>query len=126
VSCSSIALHRPSVTNFSRKRLKEVGLAEREGIVVVVHDVEIIRPVVAASAAVARFTAAERALAVLRDNDSKKSLALLCSCANSMDVTEVPKHKGPSDSSKDDLSDDLKDIAEVSEILTQMNDSSCA
>ncbi|KAF9484901.1 hypothetical protein BDN70DRAFT_871881 [Pholiota conissans] len=58
----------------------------REGITVAVHGQVVVGPIVSTSLNVAKFLAAERALAILRNPESPKSLSCLCDCAMSMDV----------------------------------------
>ncbi|KAF5386991.1 hypothetical protein D9615_001961 [Tricholomella constricta] len=53
---------------------------ESEGMAVLVHDILVAGPIVAASRSVARFVAAEKALHLLRDSDGAKSLSRLCDC----------------------------------------------
>ena len=67
-------------------RKRKEGNSDQEGIVVVVHDTTIVGPIFSASLALARFAAAERAHAILRDTESKKCLQRLCTCALAMQV----------------------------------------
>jgi endoribonuclease Dicer len=93
----------------------------------VVHEQVIVGPIVSASLTVAKFLAADRALAILKDPESEKSLTSLCDCAMSMDTmrSSLPVTAPGSllvDSAElfvdtDDLLD--KDIQEVADILTR-------
>jgi hypothetical protein len=71
-------------SSVHRKRKKENS--DQEGIVVVVHDTTIVGPIFSTSLALARFAAAERAHAILRDTESKKCLQRLCTCALAIQV----------------------------------------
>ncbi|KAF8158731.1 type III restriction enzyme [Pholiota molesta] len=110
-----------------KTELKTTERWERQGITVVVHEQVIVGPIVSASLTVAKFLAADRALAILKDSESEKSLTSLCDCALSMDTmrSSLPV-TGPGsllvDSAElfvdtDDLLD--KDIQEVADILTR-------
>ncbi|KAF4614984.1 hypothetical protein D9613_003301 [Agrocybe pediades] len=68
------------------KRTKEIGLVDKEGVAVLVHGVEVVGIVTSSSRSISKFAAAERALAVLRDENSANSLSKLCDCATAMDV----------------------------------------
>lgn len=110
-----------------RTELKTTERWERQGITVVVHEQAIVGPIVSASLNVAKFIAADRALAILKDSESEKSLASLCDCAMSMDTmrSSLPVTVPGSllvDSAElfidtDDLLDE--DVQEVIAILTR-------
>ena len=60
--------------------------SEREGIIVNVHDCVVVGPIVSATTSLARFAAAERALAILQDVQSTKSIKRLCTCSLAVQV----------------------------------------
>ncbi|KDR81905.1 hypothetical protein GALMADRAFT_59401 [Galerina marginata CBS 339.88] len=71
---------------FFEKRVKATDLLEREGFAVLVHGNVIVGPIVSSSLNTAKFAAAERALGILRDQSSERSLSHLCDCATTMEV----------------------------------------
>ncbi|KAJ3491957.1 hypothetical protein NLJ89_g11286 [Agrocybe chaxingu] len=96
-----------------RKVVKEASQwdAEQEGIAVLLHDHLLVAPVVWSSLAVSKFIAAERALAVLQNTDSDRSLAKLCTCSSPMLVDGKDGKEGTP-------STDCHDAQEVVDLLT--------
>jgi len=84
---------------------------EREGYVVLVHGDVLVGPIVATSLPVAKGVAGERALAILRDNPSEKSLHNLCACKMVMQVDSL--------SISEAQDSDIADVEEVVNILSQ-------
>ena len=80
-----------------RKKQKLHGSIQVDGIAVLVHNTVVVGPVVATSLSVAKFLASERALAILSDATSEKSLSRLCVCGQVMevDVAEGMGEAGP-------------------------------
>lgn len=70
---------------YSSLHSKRKKNSDVEGVVVDVHDTTIVGPIVSTSLALARFTAAERAHAILRDIESEKYLQRLCTCSMQVD-----------------------------------------
>ncbi|KAF8881944.1 hypothetical protein CPB84DRAFT_1791372 [Gymnopilus junonius] len=108
------------------KRVKETDPHGLEGVVAIVHGNLIVGPIISATPQVAKFVAAERALAILKDSESDKSLSCLCNCASVMDVVSTADvNKGFSklsiDSAVGDPSDG-EDEDEVTGILVQVED----
>lgn len=54
-----------------------------------VHGVLVVGPIVSSSLAVARFSAAERALVILKDPESEKCLTKICICGQEMAVDDM-------------------------------------
>ncbi|KAF8968313.1 type III restriction enzyme [Flammula alnicola] len=93
------------------KRLKKTEHWEREGFVVLVHGEHVVGPIVSTSLTVAKFLAAERAIAILKDSKSEKSLTHLCDCGILMDIVT---HDGPTGGSL--LSDSALLLADKSDL----------
>jgi len=112
-----------------QKRSKKVALWETSGIAAMVHGVLVVGPIVSSSFAVARFVAAERALAILKDPESEKCLVRICSCSRAMAIDDVmavdslmiedEEFAEPAD----DGSSDTDGVEEVDSILNQFEDS---
>jgi endoribonuclease Dicer len=106
------------------------GGIQIDGIAVLVHDTIVVGPVVATSLSVAKFLASERALMILSDATSEKSLSRLCICGQIMEVDiadGVPQADSQEETSVaakeadlDDLSE-RKDLEEIAGILTQVD-----
>lgn len=105
--------------------MKKVALWETDGIAVIVHGILVVGPIISSSLTVARFVAAERALAILKDPESKKCLAQICNCAQAMAIDDIAVIDSlivgdemlfvdPLDGSPSDI----EDIAEVDSILS--------
>lgn len=56
---------------------------------VLVHGNLVVGPIISASSHVAKFAAAERALAILKNSESDRSLFHLCNCAAAMDAVSA-------------------------------------
>ena len=54
-----------------------------------VHGVLVVGPIISTSLAVARFVAAERALAILKDSESEKCLTQICNCGRAMEIDDM-------------------------------------
>ena len=54
-----------------------------------VHGVLVVGPIISTSLAVARFLAAERALAILKDPESEKCLTQICICGREMAIDDM-------------------------------------
>lgn len=70
---------------------------ERDSTVVLVHDVVISGPIVSTSLSVAKFSAAEKALVILKDIHAEKSLTRLCRCSVDSQpelVVQPPENNG--------------------------------
>ncbi|KAF9009493.1 type III restriction enzyme [Cyathus striatus] len=94
------------------KVLKE-GTTVRYGISILVHDHVVVGPIVSASIGVAKFVAAERALAVLRDSSSNKHLSCFCECSRATDVTPTVSAVSTSASV---VNDDFLEVSEAEEV----------
>jgi len=70
--------------------VKKTELRERDGVAVLVHGKLVVGPIVSSSLNIARFAAAERALAKLRDPASDLNLLNLCDCALAISVDGCP------------------------------------
>ncbi|KAF8162827.1 hypothetical protein B0H34DRAFT_693086 [Crassisporium funariophilum] len=111
------------------KRTKNNDVWEREGIVVMVHSTVIIGPIVSGGLNVAKFIAAERALAILKDSGSEKSLARICDCATPMYCHGIPSMETLSIAGVESLIGnpleellEQDDVEKVEFILTQTED----
>jgi endoribonuclease Dicer len=104
---------------FYRKKNKLYGGIQVDGMTVLVHGTVVAGPVVATSLSVAKVLASERALTILSDATSEKTLSRLCICKQVIEV-EVAPITGK-EAAFDDLSDSSKDFEEVSAILTQVD-----
>lgn len=102
----------------------ELREKKRDGVAVLVHGKLVVGPIISSSLNIAKFAAAERALAKLRDPASDLNLSNLCDCALAMNVdgcppavslivdsTETTSDIGPTDDEEDE------EITEVTEIL---------
>jgi len=94
---------------------------EREGVAVVLHGMIIVGPIVSASLSVAKFMAAERALAILNKPESEKSLKHICNCQDQMQVdTSSESTPSPAMTTVNDMTLDqegsLSDMEDVDEV----------
>lgn len=115
--------------NPSPYRKKQKHNIQVDGIAVLVHDTVVAGPVVATSLSIAKFLASERALAVLSDATSEKSLSRLCICGEVMqvDVTEDAGEADPQETSIAaremalDHFTERRDLEEMAAIFTQVD-----
>jgi len=93
-----------------------------------VHGVLVAGPIISSSLTVARFVAAERALAILKDSESDKCLNQVCDCAQAMEVDGMVATDSPIIGDEvlpaDPPSDSPEDVEEVNFILSQFEDTS--
>lgn len=119
-----------SVLILHRKKTKVTEYWERDGVVVLVHGEPVVGPIVASSLTIAKFLAAERALSILRDNQSGKSLKSLCKCASTDGAPAIVPPSGLTDVDKDIGELDKYDVpegenaeeAEVAMVLMQVDE----
>lgn len=86
-----------------------------------VHGVQVVGPIVSSSLTVAKFAAAERALAVLKDPESEKCLTRICICGRMVADDDMIDSLLTGDKTllADQGSSDFEDDEEVEGILTR-------
>ncbi|TFK34860.1 hypothetical protein BDQ12DRAFT_688964 [Crucibulum laeve] len=110
--------------NVSFKKMQKLsGKVARDGIALLVHGIVVVGPLVSMSLTVAKFAAADRALSILQDASSQRSLAQLCNCktittdvvplVSSLVLEEAPVEEFPSDNNID-----IEEMEEVDMLLT--------
>lgn len=105
---------------FGRK-VKSTGKLQAEGVTVSVHGNIVIGPIVSTSLPVAKYAAAERAMAMLRDGETDKSLAHLCDCGKHMEIDSTGPALVEDGAKLDAVFDeelDAEEAAEVDHIMT--------
>jgi hypothetical protein len=98
------------LNTFCRSRQVQKRDAIVEGIAAVVHGIVVGGPIVANSASVAKFSAAERGLTTLKDKEHQYSLGRICDC-------RIPKATATLSPADQGVSDEEEDINEVVSIL---------
>jgi endoribonuclease Dicer len=100
---------------------KSTGKFQTEGVTVSVHGNIVVGPIFSTSLPVAKYAAAERAMAMLKDGETDKSLAHLCDCGKHMETDNTGPASVEDGAKLNNVFDeelDAEDAAEVDRIMT--------
>ena len=106
---------------MNSKMVKSTGKFQTEGVTVSVHGNIVVGPIISTSLPVAKYAAAERAMAMLKDGATDKSLAHLCACGKHMEIDNTGPASVEVGAKLNNMFNeelDAADAAEVDRIMT--------
>lgn len=101
--------------------VKSTGKFQTEGVTVSVHGNIVVGPIISTSLPVAKYAAAERAMAMLKDGETDKSLSHLCACGKHMEIDNTGPASVEVGAKLNNMFNeelDAADAAEVDRIMT--------
>jgi hypothetical protein len=93
-----------------------------KGMVVLVHEMAVVGPMIAASIRASRFEAADIALKILMDEEGEKSLKALCTCATDMELDVRNPLQAGEVGTVEDTGDETTEEKEVERMLMDVDE----
>lgn len=101
---------------MNSKKVKSTGKFQTEGVTVSVHGSIVVGPIVSTSLPVAKYAAAERAMAMLKDGETDKSLAHFCDCGKHMETDNTGPASVEDGAKLNSVFDEMLDAEEAAEV----------